>query len=666
MRLMNLKKSLPVANNTLLKKLQRAADIERGLAMDMVAQAGSGHLGLAFGCAEIGAALFGHLLQLDPTHPRWANRDRFVLSAGHGSAWLYSWLYLLGVKIPPLDTFRQKNGLPGHPEFGVTPGVECTTGPLGQGIGNAVGLAVSEKMQQARVPKIDKILDYHVVCLCGDGCLQEGISHEACAFAGHNQLDNLILIYDANDVTLDGSLDRAQSEDTAKRFEAYGFFVQTVDGHDLDRFIQAYTSAKMATKPSLIIAKTVIGKGLPEFEGTSKAHGEAGVSHRDDFKKALGLPLKEFCVDDGTRDFFVQRHQQLKKQVRDWQSDYQQWTQNHPQTRLTEAIFQKREKIRYLIDAEFPLQHSMSTRVAGGKIFNRCAQQDECLITGSADVVSSAKNQIAEGGIFSKENYAGRNIAFGVREHAMGAIMNGIAYDSIFRVSGSCFLSFADYLRPAIRVAAMAQLPVTYIFTHDSVAVGQDGPTHQPVEILSALRAIPSLDVIRPGDVGECIGAYEYALRNENGPVALILSRQDLPILPDVEARAQNVARGAYIAKLETGSLQLIVITTGSELSLALEAAENVSSVRVVSIPSMEVFEQQTLSYREQILPHSCRNRLIIEAGIAMPWYRYVEDGTILSIESFGFSAPGKEVLEAFGFSKENVIQKIRQQLGQA
>ncbi|MDE6576051.1 MAG: transketolase [Opitutales bacterium] len=666
---MNLRKLLSDADEvpTLIESLQYVADSERGLAMDMVAQAGSGHLGLALGCAEIGAALFGYLLQLDPSQPRWVNRDRFVLSAGHGSAWLYSWLYLLGFKIPSLETFRQKGGLPGHPEFGVTPGVECTTGPLGQGIGNAVGLAVSGKIQQERAPGGEKILDYHVVCLCGDGCLQEGVSHEACAFAGHTQLDNFILIYDANAVTLDGSLDRSQSEDTAKRFEAYGFFVQTVDGHDLNQFMQVYECAKAATKPSLIIAKTVIGKGLPEIEGMSKAHGEAGVKCRDEFKKALGLPPQEFCVDERTRLFFARRQQQLQKQVQQWQENYQKWVQSHPQTRLTEARFQKKKKIQYSIDAtEFDSQHSMATRTAGGVILNQCAQQDECLITGSADVVSSAKNQITKGGVFSKENYAGRNIAFGVREHAMGAIMNGIAYDGVFRVSGSSFLAFTDYLRPAIRVAAMAKLPVTYIFTHDSVAVGQDGPTHQPVEILSSLRAIPNLDVVRPGDAGECIGAYEYALNRMDGPVALILSRQELPILPDIEARARSVVRGAYIIKPETEALQLIIIATGSELSLALEAAESFPSIRVVSMPSMEIFERQPSSYKEQVLPNSYRNRLIVEAGIAMPWYRYVEDGTILSIESFGFSAPGKEVLEAFGFSRENVTQRIRQQLGQA
>jgi transketolase len=643
--------------------LQAAANIARGLALDAVAMAKSGHLGLPLGCAEIGAALFGHLLQLNPDQPRWINRDRFVLSSGHGTMFLYAWLYLSGFATDELSRFRtQGSNLPGHPEFGVTPGVECTTGPLGQGITNAIGFAISEKMLQVRMKNIQKILNYRIVCLCGDGCLQEGISHEACSFAGHLKLDNLILIYDSNGITIDAPLEKTQSEDVRQRFEAYGFFVQTVDGHSISQIVEAYGKAKIADRPSLIIAKTIIGYGIPRIEGTNRAHGEAGIKFVTEAKKNLGLPEQPFFVSEAVKTLFKSRQQQWRRDYSHWKSQFDTWRkENEDQYSL---FFENQEnenefEFKDIFDENAKV---ISMREAGGKILNALAEKNPRIVTGSADLFGSNRNYLLNKGDFSCETYGGRNISFGIREHAMGAILNGMAYDGIFQPSGATFLAFSDYLRPAIRVAAMAKLPVVYIFTHDSIAVGQDGPTHQPVEILAALRSIPNLDVIRPADIGECEGAYRAAFSRKDGPTALILSRQNLPILKEVLDQKNGTLRGAYIAREETKNLQLILLATGSELSLVLEAAQDFSAfVRVVSMPSMEIFKRQGGEYEEKILPKSCQLRLAVEAGIAMPWYQFVgPKGHIIAVDDFGFSAPGEQVQEYFGFTVKHVREKIR------
>ncbi|MDR0418412.1 MAG: transketolase [Puniceicoccales bacterium] len=643
--------------------LQAAANIARGLALDAVSVAQSGHLGLPLGCAEIGAALFGHLLKLNPKQPRWINRDRFVLSSGHGTMFLYAWLYLSGFAIDKLSRFRTRgSNLPGHPEFGITPGVECTTGPLGQGIANAVGFAIGEKMLHGYANNIQKILNYCIVCLCGDGCLQEGISHEACSLAGHLKLNNLILIYDSNDITIDAPLAKTQSEDVRQRFEAYGFFVQTIDGHSIAQFIEAYEKAKMTNRPNLIIAKTTIGYGIPGIEGTNKAHGEAGIKFIAEAKKNLDLPELQFFVSPRVKTLFKTRCHQWREDYNRWECQFDAWKKDNKDPC---ALFFENQSVKNEIEFENIFHEGMkaiSTREAGGKILNALAEKNQKIVTGSADLVHSNRNYLFGKGDFSCKNHSGRNIAFGIREHAMGAILNGMAYDNIFQPSGATFLAFSDYLRPAIRVAAMAKLPVVYIFTHDSIAVGQDGPTHQPVEILAALRSIPNLDVIRPADAGECEGAYEAAFSRKNGPTALILSRQDLPILADITNRKNGTLHGAYIARRETKKLQLILLATGSELSLVLEAAQDFSSfVRVVSMPSMEIFKRQGDAYGEKILPKSCQLRLAVEAGIAMPWYLFVgSKGHIISVNDYGFSAPGQQVQEYFGFTVSSIYEKIR------
>ncbi|MDR3317791.1 MAG: transketolase [Puniceicoccales bacterium] len=663
------KKSIPIYLFTIfvtipkqiLSDLQKSANIACGLAMDTVANAQSGHLGLPLGCAEIGAALFGYLLHLFPNSPRWINRDRFILSAGHATSFLYPWLFLSGFPLDPLPNFRTYNSnLPGHPEFSLTPGIESTTGPLGQGLANAVGFAISEKMQQSRLKNIAQILDYHIVCLCGDGCLQEGISHEACSLAGHLRLDNLILIYDSNGITLDTSLNKTQSDNVKQRFEAYKFFVQEVDGHNIAQFIEAYQQAILSDCPNLIIAKTIIGHGIDEVAGTSKAHGEIGIKFIREAKEKLGLPDRSFFISDEVKLFFKNRRKQWAEEYHHWEIKFDAW--------------KKENKEQYVLffsgqDTDYSLSHdickendAISTREIGGKILNKLAEKNPRIITGSADLFSSCKNYLFQKNDFNPEDWTGRNISFGIREHAMGAILNGIAYDGIFQPSGSTFLVFSDYLRPAIRIAAMAKLPVVYIFTHDSIAIGQDGPTHQPVETLAALRAIPNLDVIRPANAEECVGAYQAAFLRKDGPTALILSRQNLPILSKVANRRNGTICGAYIAHDATDHLRLIVIGTGSELSLALEAVHDFTMcVRVVSMPSMEIFERQNAEYKEKILPSSCPLRLAIEAGVAMPWYRYVgSQGKIIAVDDFGLSAPGKQVQVHFGLTVEHIRSEIK------
>jgi transketolase len=683
-------KKIGMFGEDLLENLGAAAKIGRGLAMDAVAAAGSGHLGLPLGCAEIGAALFGHLLRLNPEDPRWINRDRFILSAGHGSMFLYAWLYLSGFRVGDLRQFRTEGSyLPGHPEFGVTSGVECTTGPLGQGVANAVGFAVSQRMQLGQIPDAGDILDYRVICLCSDGDLQEGISHEACSLAGHWGLNNLILIYDSNGVTLDAPLAETQSEDICGRFEAYGFFVQEVDGHDVAQFIAAYGRAARSFKPSLIIAKTVIGRGLTGVEGTKAAHGEAGIKFIGEGKRKLGLPEGPFFVSDDVNQFFTDRRRQWREDYDRWMVRFDAWKRRngeawasffgdrkHENGAVTEPIFRDynenfdgRQR-RGILPAEdaltgedfFGKVGKISMREAGGKVLNRVAQQNPKIVTGSADLFSSNKNYLLDNGDFGPKCWSGRNIAFGVREYAMGAILNGIAYDGIFRPSGATFLVFSDYLRPAIRLAAMARLPVVYIFTHDSVAIGCDGPTHQPVEILAALRSVPNLDVIRPADAEECIGAYGAAFSRENGPTALVLSRQDLPALPEGVDQRHKVFFGAYIVSDASENVRLIVLATGSEVALVLKAARDFSAaVRVVSMPSMEIFERQNAEYKEKILPLTCPLRLAVEAGSAMPWYRYVgPQGRIVAVDDFGFSASGERVLEHFGLSVDCIRVEIQ------
>ncbi len=650
--------------------LSRAADEARGLSMDAVAACHSGHLGLPLGAAEIGAALYGHFLRHDPADPQWINRDRFVLSAGHGSMFLYSWLHLAGFDLPvdQVKAFRKLHSkTPGHPEFGETPGVEATTGPLGQGTGNIVGMAVAAKMAAAHFNTPEhKVFDHLVVGLAGDGCLQEGISQEAASFAGRFGLDNLIMLYDSNDVTLDAMASKTQNEDTAKRFEAANWEVIVVkDANQVAPVAAALDQARASRngKPKLIICKTVIAKGIPEVQGSSKGHGEGGVKFVDAARKALGLPDDKFFVSAETRAFFAERKARQAAEHAAWKRGFEAWTKAQPAKAalLAKAAKGEHGDIASLLAAipEFG-KNALATRVSGETCINAVAKAAPTVLSGSADLHGSTKNYIKDVGDFDVATPGGRNLYFGIREHAMGAILNGIAYHGVFKGSGATFLTFSDYLRPSIRVAALSKLQTFYIFTHDSVGVGEDGPTHQPVETVSALRCIPNLDVVRPADAEETAAAFAHAVSRKDGPVALILSRQNVPSLDaiPVAERRQGVLKGAYVARRETAALTHVLIGTGSELQHALAAAEELGAgVRVVSMPSMEIFARQPKSYRDEVLPPSCAKRVSIEAGVTSTWGRHVGlGGKAIGTDTFGLSAPGDVVMKELGITKEAVV----------
>jgi transketolase len=672
------------------EKLASAATIARGLAIDAVHASQSGHLGLPLGCAEIGAVLYGHALSHCPSHPEWLNRDRFVLSAGHGSMFLYGWLHLSGYKkftLEEVKRFRQLGSkTPGHPELMHSPdGVETTSGPLGQGIANAVGMALSEKMAAARFnTKEHVIFDHHVVCLAGDGCMQEGVALEAMEFAGHQKLDNLILIYDSNAVTLDAMAEATQSLDAAKRFEAIGYDVITVDGQDMEVFHDAFERAKKAGsgKPQLIIAKTLIGKGIPEVAGTQKAHGEGGAKFADEARKNLGLPAEHFFVSPEVRSFFTEHGNTLDAAYDAWKKTFDAWKAANPKLAdelamsaayahtLPSDTEKKTPDVAALFAAipEFPADTKIATRKAGQDVLQPLAAHSSLLIGGSADLYGSTLNYIGDlkagDDDFKPNHRTGRNIRFGIREHGMCSIMNGIAAHGIFRPSGATFLVFADYCRPALRLAALSHLAPIYIFTHDSVAVGEDGPTHEPVETIPGLRLIPNFDVVRPADPEETAGAFVAALSRTDGPTLLALSRQVLPLLSEipVKTRREGVLKGGYIAKKETGPLETILLSAGSELQHAMKAAETLGAgTRVVSVPCFARFDRQPAAYRDEVLPRSCRRRVSIEATVTASWSKYVGlDGVSVGIDRFGLSAPGATVMKELGITAEHVLEAVK------
>ena len=656
--------------------LSQAANEARGLAIDAIHACSSGHLGLPLGCAEIGAVLFGDGgIRYNPAAPKWLNRDRFVLSGGHGSMFVYSWLHLAGydLSIEQVKNFRVLGSeTPGHPEFGDTAGIEATTGPLGQGIGNAVGYALSGKRAAAKFNTADHTLfDQHIFALNGNGCLQEGVAKEAIAFAGHNKLDNLILIYDSNDVTLDAMATQSQSEDAEAYFISQSWDAITIDGHNLTAIKEAVDHAKSNDngKPKVIIAKTTIGKGIPEVQGTAAGHGEGGAKFAAQARRGLGLPAETFYVSAEVRAHFAAQAEAGKAANDEWDATYAAWAAANPTLAAELDASVKGEIPADLVNRipEFEAGTGAATRASGGVVMQSLAKEVTQVITGSADLYGSTKNYIKDGGDFSAENFGGRNIWFGIREHAMGAICNGIAYDGLFRASGATFLVFADYLRPAIRLAGLAKLPVTYIFTHDSVGVGEDGPTHQPVETVSGLRVIPNLDVIRPSDAEETAAAFAAATLRQDGPTALILTRQNIPANDSVsiEDRREGTLKGGYIAKRETGELKLIILATGSEVQHALGAAEQLgTSVRVVSLPCFERFERQSADYIESILPACCTARVAVEAGVSNTWGKYVGlTGKTVCIDRFGISAPGDTVMAELGMSADNVAAVAKELL---
>jgi transketolase len=670
--------------------LAKAANVSRGLTIDAVHASESGHLGLPLGCAEIGAVLFGHALRYCPDHPEWLDRDRFVLSAGHGSMFLYSWLFLAGYPDMTLDEIKRFRQLgsktPGHPELTHAPsGIETTTGPLGQGVGNAVGMAVSAKMAAARFnTKEHEIFDHHIVVLAGDGCMQEGVAMEALEFCGHQKLDNLILIYDCNAVTLDAMAKVSQSENTAERLDAMGFDVETIDGNDMDAFLDAYDRARQAGsgKPQAIIAKTLIGKGIEEIAGTQKAHGEGGAKYADEGRQSLGLPKELYYVFPEVTEYFKEHKKTLDAKFEEWKKKFDAWKAANPELAKELAVSSAlSQQMSAQTDAksldtsalfaavpEFPADSKIATRKAGQDVLQPLAKVTPLLISGSADLWGSTLNYIgdlkARDDNFSPANRKGRNIPFGIREHGMCSILNGIAAHGIFRPSGATFLVFADYCRAAIRLAALSRLPVIYIFTHDSVGVGEDGPTHQPIETIPGLRVIPNLDVIRPADPEETAGAFVAALDRTDGPTLLALTRQSVPLLTaiPVQERREGVLKGGYVAKKESGALKYILMSAGSELQHALKAAETLGDgTRVVSIPCFERFDRQDAAYKEEVLPKSCRARVAIEASVPVTWMEYVGlDGAVVGINRFGLSAPGGTVMKELGITAEHVVEAAR------
>jgi len=645
----------------------------RTLSMDAVQKANSGHAGAPMGLAPAAYVLWTQIMKHNPENPGWLDRDRFVLSAGHASMLLYSMLHLSGydVSLDDIMNFRQWGSkTPGHPEFGHTPGVETTTGPLGQGFANAVGMAMAERHLASRFNRPGhEIVDHYTYMICGDGDMMEGISSEAASLAGHLGLARLICIYDDNEISIEGSTDIAFTEDVALRFEAYNWHILKVDdGNDVDAISNALEAAKAETqRPSLIIMRTHIAFGSPNKQDTAAAHGAPlGEEEVRLTKKCLDWPedvffgvpekaLKKFrkCIETG------------KEAESIWKQKYEAYTKEYPdlEKELKDAMSGFLTKGWDADIPEFSTSDSpVATRVASGMVLNAIAGRLPSLIGGSADLAPSNKTYIDSSHEFQKNRYDGRNIRFGVREHAMGGIMSGMSLHKGLRPYGGTFLVFADYLRPAIRVACLMKLPVIYVFTHDSIAVGEDGPTHQPVEHLAILRAIPGLTVIRPADASETAEAWRQAVKTTNGPVALILSRQKLPVLEPNNSE-YGLADGAYILSDSDGKPDIILIATGSEVHLALAAQRLLTqqdiSARVVNMPSWELFEITPKEYQDRVLLPDVTVRLAVEAGIPQGWERYVgNSGDIVGITGFGASAPGDTVMQKFGFTPENIVQK--------
>lgn len=657
-------------NNQTLDQL--AVNTLRVLSIEAVEKAKSGHPGLPMGAAPMAYTLWTRFMKHNPANPSWANRDRFVLSAGHGSMLLYSLLHLTGydVSLDDLQNFRQWGSLtPGHPEYGHTPGVEATTGPLGQGIAMAVGMAMTERHLAAKYNRENhNIVDHYTYVLCGDGDLMEGVAAEAISLAGHLKLGRLIVLYDSNDISLDGELSLAFSENVKQRFEACGWHVLRVeDGNDIEAISCAIAKAKNETEhPTLIEIRTTIGYGSPNKAGKSEAHGAPlGAEEIELVRKAYDWEHEPFTVPEEVRAHFLEVKMRGQRAEQEWNEKFAAYKQAHPD--LAKQFEQAmRGELPVGWDSELPSfapeDGKVATREASGQVINVIAKTVPFFLGGSADLASSNKTMIKDEPNFMPGQYEGRNIWFGVREHAMAAIMNGMALHGGVKVYGGTFLVFADYLRPAMRLSALMDVPVIYVFTHDSIAVGEDGPTHEPIEHLPALRAIPNLTVLRPADANETIAAYRYAVSRSKGPIAMILSRQGLPILEGTKEKAtESVARGAYILSDTDGTPDLLLIASGSEVSLALSAKQKLETkgrrIRVISMPSWELFEQQPQEYKDKVLPPDVKARVAIEMAHPLGWERYVGDkGKVLGITRFGASAPGTKLMEEYGFTPEHVV----------
>ncbi|MBN1914975.1 MAG: transketolase [Parachlamydiales bacterium] len=655
----------------LKKKLEGTALAIRGLAMDAVEKAKSGHPGLPLGCAEIGAYLFGKGMRYYAKNPLWMNRDRFILSAGHGSMLLYSLLYLSGfpLELEDIKNFRQLySRTPGHPEYHPSIGVEATTGPLGQGIGNAVGLALGYKILQAKFNTEDfSLFTNKIFCLAGDGCIMEGASSEASSLAGHLVLDNLVVIYDANNISLDGPLLESCSEDTPARYRSYGWDVYEVDGHDLDAIDTLFAQiAQHQSRPVLIVAHTIIGKGAPHKAGSHKVHGAPlGVEEVSAAKKMLQLPEEPFYVPQEIQDFFCIKEQEQKKNYQAWEALFEAWQKKYPH--LFEEFKKMREKEEPRDLEKMVLNLDMETNISGRAashvVVQKLAEKLPYLYGGSADLSSSDMTFLDHFSLISSKNFLGRNIKYGVREFAMGTIANGLFLTGMFLPFCGTFLVFSDYMRNAIRMAALSSYQVIYQFTHDSIFIGEDGPTHQPIEQLASLRAIPNLQVIRPADSHEVKRAWILALRFR-GPTAIILSRQSLATFEETDLPLkEGMARGAYLVKSSTVPSKVTLIATGSELAVALETAkileEKGISTDIVSFPSWDLLEKQNSSYKQKIF-HEGSLKVVIEAGASQGWHKYIgPKGIAICVDRFGASAPAKEIKKSYGFDVPSIVEKI-------
>jgi transketolase len=645
----------------------------RALGIDAIERAQSGHPGIVLGAAVIGHTIFHRFLKFNPANPSWPDRDRFVLSAGHGSMLLYALLHLTGydVSLEDLKAFRQLGSkTPGHPEYGLTPGVETTTGPLGQGIANAVGMAMAERFLASmfNTPEMT-LVDHRTYVLAGDGDIMEGVCYEAAALAGHLGLGKLTVVYDANDITIEGPLSLTSSTDTPGLFEALGWQVLHADGLDSKSLTKALNQAtSQDSRPTLVIAKTRIGFGSPNKEGKASAHGAPlGKEEIAKTKEALGYPHQEaFFVHESIRahmEMFKERGHRLEQE---WENRF---------TLYREAYPKKAELLKGLLPQDAlknipvfdPQIGSLSTREASGMVLNAIASHLPTLMGGAADLAPSSMTYLKGMGDFQKDNPSGRNVRFGVREHAMGGVLNGLALHGGILPFGGTFLVFSDYMRPAIRLAALMRLPVVYPFSHDSFHVGEDGPTHQPIEHIASLRLIPGLSVIRPADANETAQAWSWALRHREGPVALILSRQKLPILKEtLKPPQEGLERGGYIlSESENDPPRILLVATGSEVHLAMLAhlalkEEGVAS-RVVSMPCLELFLAQPKEYQERVLPSTIKKRIVIEAGVTSGWPKVATDeGVCLTLDRFGASGNAADIAKSFGFSLERVLEAAR------
>mgnify|MGYP002639469089 CR=1 FL=1 len=647
--------------------------------MDGIQAANSGHPGLPLGMADVATVLWTKFLKHNPNNPQWENRDRFVLSAGHGSMLVYSLLHLAGydLSLDELKKFRQWNSkTAGHPEYGHTPGVEATTGPLGQGCGNAVGMALAEKMLSSRFNTPEHtLIDHHTYVIASEGEFMEGISHEVFSLAGNHALGKLVVFYDENFISIEGDTHITYSDDVDKRMEAYGWHVQRINGHDYEEIINATQNAKTESKrPSVIICQTTIAYGSPNKAGSHEAHGAPlGEEEITLTKSALGLPHEKFNVAPEVRDFFSNLSVENARDAAEWKDLFDNYVKANPEKAVELELCLSGEIPADLNQqiSDFEPGTSIATRSASGKVLQELAEAVPFLVGGSADLAPSNNTYLKQYDDIGADAFTGRNLHFGVRETGMGAIINGMQLHGGFRVFGATFLVFADYVRPTTRLAALMNLPVIYVYTHDSFYVGEDGPTHQPVETLMSLRIIPNVTVIRPADANETKAAWIAALQNKTGPTALLLTRHNLPILDRSDlAAASNLDRGAYtIWENAESDHDILIMASGSEVWNSLEAgkklAESGKKVRVISFPSWELFEQQDAEYKGAVLPSETRVRLAVEAGWPTGWEKYVGlEGKIVGVAHFGASAPSGVLAEQYGFTVENIYNQAKELLG--